>query len=352
MAFQRPSLADLIERVQSDFVSRLSLNGAVLRRSVVYVQARVIAGAAHMLYGFISFLAQQVFPDTSEAEFLERQANLFGIARKAAAYASGTVNFTGTNDAVIPAGTVLQRGADQAKYTTQEDATISGGVAAVEVIADAAGATGNADAGVTLSFISPIAGVNNAATVAAGGLTNGANQEADEDLRARLLERMQAPPHGGAADDYVAWAKEVSAVTRAWCYPLEEGAGTVTVRFVTDDAEDGIIPDGAKVTEVQEYIDALRPVTAEVIVVAPVASPLNFTIQVTPATQAVKDAIEAELTDLLRREAEPGGTILLSHIREAVSIAEGESDSVVTLPSANVTHSDGEIATMGTVTWA
>ena len=154
-----------------------------------------------------------------------------------------------------------------------------------------------------------------------------------------------------ALADYMKWAKEVPGVTRAWAYPLELGDSTVTVRFVRDD-DVSIIPDAQEVAAVQAYIEARRPVTANVTVVAPIAVPLPFTIQVVPNTQAVKDAVTAELAAVLRREAEPGGTILISHLREAISIAAGEADHVLLVPAANVTHGTGQIATLGVVTWA
>jgi uncharacterized phage protein gp47/JayE len=351
MAFQRPTLQELIDRIQGDFVSRLALSGAVLRRSVVYVFARVWAGAAHTLHGHLAFISRQIFADLSEAEYLERHGTLFGITRKAAAFASGDVTLTGDDGAIVPAETTLQR-ADGVEYVTAEDAAIAGGSATVVVTALTAGAAGNADPGVSLSLVSPVGGVDSAATVAAGSLTNGADPESDNALRVRVLARMRQPPHGGADFDYVTWALEVASVTRAWVYPLEMGEGTVTVRFVVDDDPGGPIPDAPKVEEVQAYIEARRPVTAEVFVEAPIETPLDMTIQLTPDTAATRAAVAAELEDLLRREAEPGGTILLSHIREAISIAEGEVDHVVTIPAADVTHATGELAVLGTITWA
>jgi uncharacterized phage protein gp47/JayE len=143
----------------------------------------------------------------------------------------------------------------------------------------------------------------------------------------------------------------VPGVTRAWAYPQELGAGTVTVRFVRDN-DASIIPDAGEVAAVQAYIDQLRPGTAALTVVAPVAVTLNFTIQsMAPGTQAVKDAIAAELTDLLAREAEPGVTILVSHLREAISIAAGETDHVLVAPAANVVYATGQMPVMGTITW-
>ncbi|PHJ53465.1 baseplate J protein, partial [Nostoc linckia z1] len=134
-------------------------------------------------------------------------------------------------------------------------------------------------------------------------------------------------------------------------YPNNTGPGTVGVTFVTDDDPGGIIPDSDKVDEVQAYIDARRPVTADVTVFAPVAVALNFTIDLSPDTAVVRAAVEASLRDLIRREAQPGGTIYLSQIREAISIAAGETDHTLTSPNANVTRTAGQITTFGTITW-
>ena len=110
-----------------------------------------------------------------------------------------------------------------------------------------------------------------------------------------MLARIQQPPHGGASYDYTTWALEVSGVTRAWVYPQELGLGTVTVRFVRDfDATP--IPYAGEVAAVQAYIDARRPVTALVTVVAPAAVPINFQIQgLTPSNATVQAAGSATI---------------------------------------------------------
>ncbi|MGD9664379.1 MAG: baseplate J/gp47 family protein [Novosphingobium sp.] len=350
MPFQRPTLNEIIERTFSDITSRLSLKGALLRRSVVGVLARVLAGASHMLHGHLDWIAKQAIPDTAD-EWLPRWAGILGISRKAAEFADGEASFVGTTDGtIIPAGTVLRR-SDDIEYETTADATLSAGTATVPVAALVAGSIGNADAGTVLTIVNPIANVNSDATVAAGGITNGADVEGNDSLRARMLARIQQPPHGGADFDYETWALEVAGVTRAWVYPLHMGAGTVGITFVRD-ADTPIIPDANEVQAVQDYIDARRPVTAEAIVFAPVADTLDFTIQVTPATAAVKAAIEAELIDFIGREAEPGGTLYLSRINEAISIAAGEFDHVLLSPADDVVYATGHLAVMGVITWA
>lgn len=350
MPFERPSLQELIERSVADIEARLPGTDARLRRSNLNVLARVHAGAVHQLYGYIAYLAEQLMVDTAERSYLERYASIFGVNRLPGAFAEGDVTFTGADGAIVPAGTELQR-ADGQAYTTITDATISGGTGTASVRADVSSAAGNAEVGVALTMITPVAGVNTAATVAVDGLSGGADVESDDALRARILRRIQQAPHGGNKNDYVTWALEVPGVTRAWCYPLELGTGTVVVRFVRDDDAD-LIPDAGEITAVYEYIEARRPVTANLTVLAPVAAPLNFDIAVVPDTAAVRAAVEAELTDLLRREAQPNGTILVSHLREAISVAAGEANHVLNSPSDDVLHADGEIAVMGTITWS
>lgn len=350
MSFQRPTLAELIQRAITDLNSRLTGTDAALRRANTNALAKMHSGAVHGLYGYLAYIAEQIIYDTAEAEYLERWASIWGINRKAAEYATGLVTFTGTSGAVIPAGTEIKR-TDEAVYTLDADVTLAGGTGSGNVTAAVAGSNGNAVSGVSLSFISTVEGVATSATVGAEGITGGADQEGDDDLRTRFLARVRQAPHGGASFDYVGWALEVPGVTRAWCYPQQFGLGTVGVTFVCDDQENSLIPDSTTVDAVQTHIDEKRPVTADVTVYAPVAVELDLTIQLTPGTVSVKEAVEAELRDLIVREAIPGGTILLSHLNEAISIATGEADHVLISPTADVTHSTGQIAVLGTITW-
>lgn len=351
MPFSRPTLKTLIDRAIADINARLPEGDARLAGSVLNVLAYVNGGAANGLYGYLDWLAQQLMPDTCETEHLDRWASIWGVTRKAASPAAGSVTFTGTTGVTIPAGTLLQR-VDGQQFKTTADATLAAGTVNASVVALTSGAASNTAAATAINLVSPVAGVNSAGSVAAPGLSGGADAETDSALRGRLLSRIQSPPKGGAQDDYVSWALEMSGVTRAWVYPAELGPGTVTVRFVRDNDAGSIIPDASEVAAVQAHLDALRPVTAQLTVVAPIAAPINFQIQsLAPNSAAVKAAITAELQDLLQREGIPGGTIYLSHIRAAISAAAGETDHVLLAPAANVVNTTGNISTMGAITW-
>ncbi|MQY50186.1 baseplate J/gp47 family protein [Rhodocyclus gracilis] len=355
MPFVRPDLPTLIERAVADIESRFPGADARLRRSNLTVLSRVHAGAVHGLYGYLDWIARQILVDKCDDDVLERHAAIWlKSGRVSAFYAAGAATVTGSNGTVIEAGAVFRR-QDGAAFVTKGETTVIGGTAVLALEASEPGQAGNTPAGSPLGIESPIDGLNATATVGIDGLSGGADIEDIESLRARVLARIQQTPHGGAAHDYVAWALEVPGVTRAWCYPLEMGDGTVTVRFVRDN-DASLIPDAAEVAAVQAYIDAQRPIGMELFVVAPIAAPLAFQIQLTPATASVKAAVEASLRDLLIREAEPEGggnegKIPLSHIREAISLAAGETDHVLLSPVADITLSVGQIATFGGIAW-
>lgn len=349
MPFVRPTLTELIDRVITDISSRVTgVDSAVLRRSLLGIIGQSEAGAVHLLYGFLDWIAKQCIIDTAEKEYLERWAAIWKITRKTAGFANGQAAFIGTVGSTIPNGTIVQR-QDGIQYKTLGDTVFGAGPLVVSVLALEAGEAGDFDAGLPIFLLSPIAGVQSTGT-SATKIEGGIDTESDKRLLARLLARIQQPPHGGADFDYVMWALEVAGVTRAWVYPRQLGAGTVTVLFVCDDLPD-IIPTPAKVAEVQTYINARRPVTAEVYVLAPVPDPLNMTIKLLPNSVAVRAAVTAEVADLIVRDSKPGVPTLISRLRESVSLAAGEADNAIVTPTADVPHATGHMATVGTLTF-
>jgi uncharacterized phage protein gp47/JayE len=359
MAFQRPTLPELITRVEGDLKSGLQLV-VILRRSFLGVIARVMAGLAHLLFGFLKYVEQEAFPDTATEDNLDRWAGIYNVLRKEATFAEFTCTVTGTAGVVIPAGRVYRR-SDGKEYTVVSVLTLPG---TINLVASIAGAASEVQVADVISILSPIAGLNSNATVSVV-ITEPEDTEGDASLRARLLDKIRNPPSGGAANDYIQWALAVPGITRAWINPQGLGPGTVLVYVVSDD-ENPITPIPAKITEVFDYIEVLRPVTANVTVVAPVLLPINMTIQIKPNTVAVQNAIRAELLDLIFRDSSlagsyksPGvlndGKILLSRIDEAVSIAQGEEDHNITLINgvtpADVTPATGRLAVLGTITW-
>lgn len=357
MAFDRPSLSEIIVRVEADLQQRLGI-GALLPRSVLKVLARVIAGAAHLLHGHVAFGVQQAIPDTATGEIMARWASIFGLTRKAAAAARGFSVWTGVNGTLVPAGTLFQNGAG-VQFKTSNSGSIAGGsVTVLSTQIQPFGAAGNMATGTAVALLTPIAGVTSQGVIDGAGIgfTGGADEETDADLLARLLLERRTPPEGGAEIDYEVWALLVAGVTRAWTLPLHFGVGSVGLTFMRDDDVDPV-PDAAEVQAVQDFVDVLRPVGVPLFTTfAPTPISLAFTIDLTspPAAEdsaEIQAAITANLTALLLDEAEPGGTLLISRIREAISTSEGETDHILTSPIVDQTVAAGELSVMGIITF-
>lgn len=363
MAFNRPTLTDIIDRIKGDFKTGLGLQ-AILRRSFLDVFAKAFGGASHTLHGHIDFgINNKFFPDTGDDETVTRWGTLFNVLRNEATFAQLTMLFTGTVGGTLADQTILVR-SDGIIYLLQGETVVpAAGTIEADVISQTEGDTGNLEAGDTLSLQSAAPGVDSNVDFVVT-VIEGEEQETLDNYRIRVLERMQNPPSGGTVTDYIAYAKTVTSITRVWVLPNNLGQGTIGTTFVEDgNAPASIIPSSAKVDEVQLAVDELKPITADHTAFAPIEFEMNPEIQLNPNTTEVQNAVIAELNDLLSREAQvrnaidPAqvglgvqftGKVRLSQINEAISIAAGEVDHNLLSPTTDVQPSEGGLVTLGT----
>jgi len=125
------------------------------------------------------------------------------------------------------------------------------------------GTAANLSIGTVLSLVSPPAGINNSITLTTA--TSGAiDTESDSDLLARILDRLQNPPKGGAAADWKSWALGISGVGTAYVYPLRNGTGTVDVVVTqSGSGQSRRVTDADVLTAVEDAIDLVRLVCVE-----------------------------------------------------------------------------------------
>jgi uncharacterized phage protein gp47/JayE len=350
-SYTRPTLSGLRAIARAYFKAQGF--DSPLSKAVIWVIADVLAYLVYGIYGFLDFLIRQIFPDTAVGTYLARWAAIFSISRKAASYAAGSIVFSGTAGTAVPSGTAAEYAATGISYATAAAAIIgSGGTVTVAATAQTAGADGNISAGASLTLATAISGVSAAAAVADGGMTGGEDQESESSWRARVVARIQSPPQGGTASDYVTWAEACAGVTRAWCYPKNRGRGTVDLAFVMDGRAD-IIPTATDVSSVQDYIDGKRPITDDCVVFAPVGTPLNLVLaSLTPNTATVQAAVSAAWSDMIKTFAEPGGSLSFQdQMCAAIKNAAGVTGFSISSPAANQTAAAGHIFTPGTVTF-
>lgn len=341
MPWQTPTLADVRRRNRDYITSRI--RAPLVPNSVTRVVSDAAGGLAHLTLQYVDWLALQLLPDSAETEWLDKWANIFlvnadgTLGRKDPTVASGSVTITGTFGTVVPIGTVIQVSVNtvQVLYQTTADIIIGDTATPVTVTAVTPGAIGNRQLGDALNFITPTPGIAGPATVVS--MTGGTDQETDDELRVRVLDRIRMPPMGGDADDYVEWALSYPGVTRAWCSPKEMGLGTVTIRFMMDDlrATSGGFPNPQDVANLQGFINSVRPVTAiDTFVVAPIPQAVSFTLHNLMNDDAgTRAAITASVQDMFMERAapayskdgitQPATTIYSAWINEAVLRSPG-----------------------------
>jgi len=331
MPWTRPTIADITTRITKGIESRLFGNVALLRRAVLRILARVFAGAIHTSYGYLEYISRQIFVFTAEGSFLNWHGRQWGVNRRPASFAEGKVIFSGTNGTLIPAGTSVQTEAG-IEYGTLLDAYIAGTTVIETVQAIEAGADGNLAVGQSVFLIEAIAGIDAEATVTVE-IEGGVDSETDGAYRTRILQRIQYPPMGGNAQDYIRWALEVVGVGRAWTYPLANGIGTVVVAIITDN-ESSPLASTTLITNAQAYMDDKKPVTAALTVVKTTTyfgnegvTEIYMDMRITPDSTDVRNMIIANLEDLFKPHT-PGDDILISQVRSAIS-ASGISDFVI-----------------------
>lgn len=354
MPFPRDTIQQIYTRILSGISSRVFGDSALLRRAILRVLGRVFAGAIHVCFGRIDLVTQNIlFVTTATREYLESiHAVMWGVELKPGSFASTTVRFTGVNGTSIPEDTIVQN-EEGIEFGTTAIGTISAGIADIGVQAVEAGESGNIEVGVDpiyFQLVQPIDDVEDAVLLLAS-VTGGTDPEGTESLRARILQRIQYPPMGGSAADYVKWALEVSGVKSAWCHPLAYGPGTVATSIIAEGQDP--VPSSVLLGDVAAHIDEVKPVTADSYVESitdisnnPGSAVISYSISITPNTSDFRETIQANL-EALAEPHKPGTTFLISQVRGAIW-ASGISDYNINAMQVNaITYPVDDIAFTG-----
>jgi len=356
----RPTTNEIRDQILADIQSGFGLSDPLPPRSVWGVLATALAGALSLVYRFAQWARNQIFTQTADREQLLKRGREYGLSPIPAQEWRGTVEATGSG--VITAGTLYTAGDYVYEVTLSE--TISG-TTSVEVRALDAGSAANLSAGDTVELSSPLAGVDREATVASTTQT-GEDAESTELFRARLLQRQQNQPQGGAIPDYIVWATEVPGIAEA--HVVQPSPGFVNVYPLTDDpAPANRIPSGAKLTEVTAYLQDPRRKPLNSTVNALAATELDFDVDIAdliPNTVTVKTAVESAIESYMyeRRPRqysnEPDARDVVSAaLLTKIAIDAGADVATVTLKNAGgstITDYElqgGELARLRTLTW-
>lgn len=355
MTFKVPTLAEISARIRGDIRREMPGTDALPFPNTLGVFQKVFAAAAFEVYLRLAYLYRQFFASTADAFHLERHAYEYGMSRKPAIEAVGYIETTGDPDTIYPAGLAWRSAGET--FTAASDArSDESGAVRFRVVAEAAGAAGNRDPGEEFQFIDLALAptLATAATVDDAGIGGGADQESDDSLRARVLDRKRRPPQGGATSDYEQIAMAIPGVRKAWAYSFAYGPGTVGVWFLMEGREAGI-PNPADVAIVAEEIEARRLIRVKLHVMAPRPQLVNVQVEgLAQDTVAVRAAIQESLAAMFANRARPGVAadpfrFSRSWIVEAIAQAVGEDQHRLLIPAGDIVISDGSIPVLGAI---
>ena len=161
MPLERPSLPELIQQSKNNLLAQVGQLPQPLDPIALEVLLKMMtahAGSIHGLYGYLEYVLEQAFPMTARGQNLGRWADLWGVNRLVATFATGKLRVSGTPGTYIPPSTVWQSGSSS--YTSDDSAVIDeSGFAQISVTAQDPGSAANAGAGALVSLTSPIEGV-------------------------------------------------------------------------------------------------------------------------------------------------------------------------------------------------
>ena len=291
------TLEEIYQGLAAEFQAR---TGKTAGSSELAVRLYAVAAQIYSLYVQGEWTRRQCFPQTATGEDLDKHAQLRGVARRQAAKAAGTVRFY-VNEAQktqteIPEGTVCMTAAGVRFLTTR---TVTVGAektyADAPVIAVEAGAAGNVGANTIVFMACPPMRVVACANPEA--LTNGLDEEGDEELRARVLATYQRLANGANNAFYRQAAMSFDEVAAVTVLPKYKGVGTVGVV----PAARGGMPGEKLIAEMQAYFDRVREIACKVQVIPPVKHEVELELKLWAEKDrdfdTVAKAVKQTLTD-------------------------------------------------------
>ena len=363
------SASEVINRSKTDVQRELPESNPFLPNS--WLSALIVA-FGNRIFDFYLQLKEaikQTFFDTSTGTFLERQASWFGIIRLAATQAEGNIIATGTLASVIPISTSYQA-SNGIAYLTTAPATIVNTNTVINTL-ERSGSTVTVTINIGHNLSSNVAvtiagadqteynGVQEAG-VDAGELAGGTDQEDDDSLRERFLERIQNPVAQFNDAQITSTAKEINGVTRVFITDAFPEPGQVTIFFMRDN-DLNPIPTAPEVTAVKNQILTIKPAnTADVDVIVnaptPVNVPFTFTALV-PNTLTMQAAIDANLQQFFAEDTSVSIDIEEDAYRSAIfnTVDPDTSDVVrsftLSTPTGDIAIANGEIGVFDGTTY-
>ncbi len=265
MPFDLPTFEELRDLLIASFGGRIP-TGNDNKRGDIYKRLSVVALGILDNHFHIQQVGLDVMPDTAEGDQLRRHMTIYGLTPKGASGASGDSAYRVFGDvaAVVPVNEALTHLPSGLQFETRSGGVIpAGGFLDVDIAADpSVGELTNLEVGQELTFDATPLDLEAAGRIVIE-LTNGQDDELDDDARDRLLNRIGQPAAGGNRNDWEQFALEAAAfVDTAFVYPNRNGLGAVDVSALKAGTGAARLLDAGERATVLAHIDTVRPVSA------------------------------------------------------------------------------------------
>ena len=282
MATENPTLEDSLAFLVALFKA-LFPDADVSALSFNYLWAKTQAAGVTDNHAHIEAVKNDLLPDTSEGDMLDRWGAVRGVTRKGATSArkADALRVTGVATTTVSDASELFHSSGLRFKTSGSDIVGPGGYVDVDVVAIDTGSATRLSKGERLTFSTPIANIEEDAELQLDMDEDGDDQELDGAYRLRILSRFSSPPLGGAQEDYVQWALEEVGIENAYAYPLRNGLGTVDVAALHKGSGTARLLSSPEIAELQAIIDTKRPVSVKgfrVLEVTTAAVNVEFTL--------------------------------------------------------------------------
>lgn len=237
---------------------------------------------------------------------------------------------------------------------------VAGGTLQLTFEAEEAGAAYNIGSGTLTTLLTPLAGVTISNPALPPGSTwitqSGADQESDEQLRARCRAKWATLGTGATTDSYVFWARDAASAVRKVNVLEASNAGVLAPGYVTLYIAGDLNTVGVdEVTAVGTYIAARRPLTVTVVVIAAtaLAIPITCTLRIRSEDRPAAEPLIIQYLNELARAMQIGDTVYRAAIIEQLMRPEGMINAVLTAPAADVVLTASQVAQFGlpTISW-
>lgn len=218
-------------------LARVGITVNVLPGSDPFVRAEAWARRAVIAFANNRIRYEDLSPLTTKGDSLVAVAAIFGVTKRPASKSTGFLKIKCVGTVTIPTGYRCTAGNGQ-QYDPVTAATLATN-GKIEVMSVLTGKATAQTAGVQVTWNkTSIGALNVIATVDVGGLDGGVDEDDEETLRRRLLDKLANPAGGGNAAQVRQLSEEATAaVSRAYVYMAVRGPATYDVAVVGADGD-------------------------------------------------------------------------------------------------------------------